>query len=203
MVIAFMAALLPPQSLAQIPIKYDVVPQEPPDSVDLEEGEQKHFCIASAETMGFNLGLWAFDRYIRKGDYAHISLKSIKKNLTHGFKWDNDNLSDNIFLHPYYGNIYFNADRSNGYNFWQSSLFAAGGSLMWELFMENEYPSTNDIIATPIGGMVLGERAHLQCDGRPQPGLLCRNRHQRSAAHMAQTLSRHAAHLLLPPHQIP
>lgn len=28
---------------------------------------------------------------------------------------------------------------------------------MWEMFMENEYPSTNDIIATPIGGMALGE----------------------------------------------
>ena len=28
---------------------------------------------------------------------------------------------------------------------------------MWELFMESEYPSTNDIIATPIGGMALGE----------------------------------------------
>lgn len=152
-----MAVLLPLQSLAQMPIKYDVVPQEPPDSVDLAEGEQKHFWRASAETVGFNLGLWAFDRYIRKGDYAHISLNSIKKNLTHGFKWDNDNLGDNMFLHPYSGNIYFNAGRSNGYNFWQSSLFAAGGSLMWELFMENEYPSTNDIIATPIGGMVLGE----------------------------------------------
>ncbi len=28
---------------------------------------------------------------------------------------------------------------------------------MWELFMEREYPSTNDIIATPIGGAALGE----------------------------------------------
>lgn len=28
---------------------------------------------------------------------------------------------------------------------------------MWELFMENEYPSANDIIATPIGGMAVGE----------------------------------------------
>lgn len=28
---------------------------------------------------------------------------------------------------------------------------------MWELFMECEYPSANDIIATPIGGAALGE----------------------------------------------
>ena len=28
---------------------------------------------------------------------------------------------------------------------------------MWEMFMEREYPSTNDIIATPIGGAAIGE----------------------------------------------
>ncbi len=28
---------------------------------------------------------------------------------------------------------------------------------MWEMFMECEYPSTNDIIATPIGGAAIGE----------------------------------------------
>jgi hypothetical protein len=28
---------------------------------------------------------------------------------------------------------------------------------MWEMFMEREYPSTNDIIATPVGGAALGE----------------------------------------------
>ena len=43
------------------------------------------------------------------------------------------------------------------FNFWQSELFAIGGSAMWELFMEREYPSTNDIIATPVGGAALGE----------------------------------------------
>ena len=35
--------------------------------------------------------------------------------------------------------------------------FAIGGSAMWEMFMECEYPSTNDIIATPIGGAAIGE----------------------------------------------
>ena len=71
--------------------------------------------------------------------------------------WDNDAMGTNMFMHPYHGSLYFNSARSNGYNFWQSGLFAFGGSFMWEMFMENEYPSTNDIIATPIGGMALGE----------------------------------------------
>ena len=35
---------------------------------------------------------------------------------------------------------------------------------MWELFMESEYPSTNDIVATPIGGMALGETFYRTSD---------------------------------------
>ena len=50
-----------------------------------------------------------------------------------GFVWDNDNLDTNMFFHPYHGNLYFNAARSNGYGFWQSGLFALGGSGLWEL----------------------------------------------------------------------
>lgn len=127
------------------------------DSVDLAHHQRKHFWRAAGETVGFNLGLWAFDRYALKGHYSYISWNTIKENFRHGFEWDNDHLKTNMFDHPYTGALYYNAGRSNGYNFWQSELFAIGGSAMWELFMECEYPSTNDIIATPIGGAVLGE----------------------------------------------
>ena len=129
----------------------------PPDTTDAARWEQKAFWRAAAETFGFNIGLWAYDRYIKKGHFAYISLNSIKENFKHGFEWDNDHLSTNMFAHPYNGSLFFNAGRANGYNFWQSELFAIGGSAMWELFMECEYPSTNDIIATPIGGAALGE----------------------------------------------
>lgn len=128
-----------------------------PDSSDVKRLEHKAFWRASAEVVGFNLALWAFDRYVTKGQYAYISWESIKENFKHGFEWDNDHLNTNMFAHPYCGSLYFNAGRSNGYNFWQSSLFSIGGSAMWELFMEKEYPSTNDIIATPIGGTAIGE----------------------------------------------
>lgn len=106
---------------------------------------------------GVNMGVWAFDRYIRKAAFAYINFHTIKDNINHGFVWDNDTMGTNMFIHPYHGSLYFNAVRSNGYNYWQSGLFAFGGSFMLEKFMENEYPSTNDIIATPIGGMALGE----------------------------------------------
>ena len=128
-----------------------------PDSADVGRLEHKAFWRASAEVVGMNLGLWAFDRFVQKGEFAYISWETIKENFKHGFEWDNDHLSTNMFAHPYNGSLFFNAGRSNGYNYWQSSLFAIGGSAMWEMFMEKEYPSTNDIIATPIGGAAIGE----------------------------------------------
>ena len=124
------------------------------DSLNLHK---RNLLLAAGETFGMNMSLWAFDRYVLKGHYAYISWESIKANFKHGFDWDNDHLNTNMFAHPYNGSLFFNAGRSNGYNFWQSELFAIGGSAMWELFMECEYPSTNDIIATPIGGAALGE----------------------------------------------
>ena len=149
---------------AQIGGRHSVVPSLAPDSLDLVYYGKKRLKQSAATIVGVNVGVWAFDRYVRKQDYAYISLNTIKENFKHGFVWDNDNLSTNMFFHPYHGNLYFNAARSNGYNYWQSGLFAFGGSAMWELFMENEYPSTNDIIATPIGGMALGETLYRTSD---------------------------------------
>lgn len=128
-----------------------------PDSVDLQLNSRKHFWRGAAEAFGLNMTLWAYDRFIQHGQFAYISWNTIKENFKHGFEWDDDYLGTNMFAHPYNGSQYFNAGRSNGYNFWQSELFAIGGSAMWELFMEREYPSTNDIIATPLGGAAIGE----------------------------------------------
>lgn len=94
---------------------------------------------------------------MQNGHYARISFSTIKENFKHGFEWDDDHLGTNMFAHPYNGSLFYNAGRSNGFNFWQSELFAIGGSAMWEMFMECEYPSTNDIIATPVGGAAIGE----------------------------------------------
>ena len=43
-----------------------------PDSADLERNSKKHFWRAASETVGFNIGLWAFDRYVLDGHYAYI-----------------------------------------------------------------------------------------------------------------------------------
>ncbi|MBD5260687.1 MAG: DUF3943 domain-containing protein, partial [Bacteroides sp.] len=141
----------------RVPYRHIVSTPVVPDSADEAFQAKRHFWRAGAEVFGMNMGLWAFDRYALQGHYAYISWNTIKENFKHGFEWDDDHLNTNMFAHPYNGSLFYNAGRSNGFNFWQSELFAIGGSAMWELFMECEYPSTNDIIATPIGGAALGE----------------------------------------------
>ena len=150
----------------QLAIRHRLATPKPADSLDIDYYSHKRGLQAGTMVFGINMGVWAFDRYIRKADFAYINGRTIKDNLKHGFVWDNDAMGTNMFMHPYHGSLYFNSARSNGYNFWQSGLFAFGGSFMWEMFMENEYPSTNDIIATPIGGMALGEVTY---SFRPHP----------------------------------
>lgn len=143
---------------AQFLMRHQTTKPHAVDSLDLSYySSKKNGWIAAGEIFGLNMGIWAFDRYVIKGDYAYISMKTIKDNLKGGFYWDNDQLGTNMFMHPYHGNLYFNSARSNGFNYWYSGVYALGGSAMWELFMENEHPSINDIIATPIGGMAIGE----------------------------------------------
>jgi len=153
--LALIIPCLPARS--QTPFSYTARTYVAPDSADVTKARKKHFWRAVAETAGANLGVWLYDRYVLYADWSFISANTVKENFKHGFLWDNDKNVDNCFSHPYHGSIFFNAGRSNGYNFWQSGLFALGGSAMWELFMEREYPSFNDIIITPAGGMTIGE----------------------------------------------
>lgn len=143
---------------AQNPIRYSIVDALPPDSIDVARAQKKHFWRATAEIVGFNAGLAIRNRIVRSENPSfHVTWKSIWKNLKGGFKWDNDHLISNTFAHPYSGSLYYNAARSSGYNYWQSELFTMGGSLMWEYFMESEYPSINDFVSTSIGGAAFGE----------------------------------------------
>ncbi len=121
---------------------------------------KQHPWIAAAEVFGINLGVHLFDRLVMNEDFAHTTFKSIRHNFETGVVWDNDVFSTNMFAHPYHGNLYYNAARSNGLTFWQSAPYALGGSLMWEFFGETEPPAINDIIATSMGGIAMGEITH-------------------------------------------
>lgn len=80
--------------------------------------------------------------------------------IKEGPEWDGDNPIFNYVLHPYAGAVYFMGARSNGYNFYQSLLYAAAISTIgWEFGIEAfmERPSIQDIFVTPLCGAVIGE----------------------------------------------
>ena len=93
-------------------------------------------------------------------------------------KWviDNDQFSVNQFMHPYRGSIYSGLPRSAGLNFWESFVYTAAGSTLWEIAGENTTPSINDQITTTFGGTFLGDpffrmaNLLLESDDEGKPG---------------------------------
>lgn len=121
---------------------------------------KKHYLKAAVESFGLNLAVNGFDRYVMQEDFAKISWSSIRHNINYGFVWDNDQFSTNLFAHPYHGGLYFNTARSNGLSFWESAPYSLCGSLMWEFSCEIEPAAINDLMATTIGGIAIGEVTH-------------------------------------------
>lgn len=120
----------------------------------------KHPWLAALEVASINVLVNRFDCWVLGEEFPKISLHSIKHNFETGFVWDNDKFSTNLFAHPYHGGLYFNSARSNGMNFWESVPYALGGSLMWEFCGEIEPPAINDVMATTLGGVAIGEITH-------------------------------------------
>ncbi len=112
--------------------------------------------MAAVETASVNVLIWMVG-YLTGGQQAFISLETMNENFKYWFEWDPNHFRTNFFAHPYHGSLYFNAGRTNGLNFWESSLCSLGGSFMWETVMERHRPSINDIFMTTTGGIFLGE----------------------------------------------
>lgn len=113
--------------------------------------------VPALQVFAINSFVWSVDRYVLKADFSRVNTTTWNFNLQKGWEWDEDRFGINFIGHPYSGTLSFNAGRSNGYNYFQSSAFSIAGSLMWEYFGENTRPSYNDIINTPISGAFLGE----------------------------------------------
>ena len=96
--------------------------------------------------LGVDVFIWSLDRFVLNESFSHIGPATWKYNLRKGWQWDDDRFGVNFVAHPYSGSLYFNAARSQGYNYVQSLPYTAAGSLMWEYFGENTRPSYNDII---------------------------------------------------------
>ena len=119
---------------------------------------KKHPWRAAAEAVGINATILAFDYFILDADFAQVTQHTLRRNfrMTNWF-WDSDVFYTNLLSHPYQGNLFFNAARSNGMTFWESIPYTIGGDLLWELAGECELPSINDAISTGIGGLAIGE----------------------------------------------
>jgi hypothetical protein len=113
--------------------------------------------VPAAEITGILTSMWVFDRIVCNYNWSRISFESWQNNLSAGWAWDEDQLYMNFLMHPLAGGFYFNTARSNGFSFYQSIPFTFAGSLAWEYLGENELPSSNDMINTPISGILLGE----------------------------------------------
>ncbi|MFA3781468.1 DUF3943 domain-containing protein [Melioribacteraceae bacterium 4301-Me] len=118
---------------------------------------EKNYWIPTIEVVGLNFAVWGYHRYLSGENWSNISWETIKNNFKYGFEWDADGYLINQFWHPYHGANYYNLARSNGLTFWESVPYAFFGSLTWEYFFENERPSYNDIVNTPVTGIIFGE----------------------------------------------
>lgn len=103
-----------------------------------------------------NYLVWQYDWFVGE-EWAYVARDDIRWNLENGFSFDGNKLPTNFLSHPYQGAAYFNVARASGLDFWESTPFVFLGSASWELFAETEPPSTNDLLATTLGGIVLGE----------------------------------------------
>ncbi len=122
-------------------------------------GAGKSYVIPAAEILLYEFLLNRFDRhFVEPRDEYRTSGDSIWRNLTDS-KWviDDDQFSTNQFLHPYGGSVYYGLARSAGLDFYESFLYTAAGSFLWEIGGETTPPSINDQITTTFGGTFLGE----------------------------------------------
>ena len=129
-------------------------------SMNREAESRKRFWAAAGSVAFFDLGPWAFNRYVSNAEFAHISMDTVRANFTAGFGYDRDSFKTDQSSHPFHGSLFFNSARSNGYTFWESGLFAAAGSFVWECCLEREPPALNDLVNTTLGGMSRGEVLH-------------------------------------------
>jgi len=149
------------QDTASLKIDTTVKYTMPTITADTLPPTKKRFWRASGELMLAQIIPWSVNYFIRDAEFAHVSFKSIGRNLELSrWRWDDNNFVTNQFAHPYQGSMYFSAFRSNGYNFWQSAPAAVAGSFMWEVAGETHPGAPNDLINTSLGGIALGEMTY-------------------------------------------
>lgn len=122
---------------------------------------KKHFWRAGTEWFLAQAFPATFNRFITRDPYSYISFQNfLDHQRISAWDWDDNQFTTNQIDHPWHGQLYFNAFRSNGYNFYQSSIATVAGSYIWETAGETQHPSINDLVNTAFGGIILGEMTH-------------------------------------------
>jgi len=104
--------------------------------------------------------LWATNNYLLKQDWAEISIQTFKNNIEMGWVWDEDGFEVNQIGHPTQGAMVFTAARAQGLSYLQSMPYPVLSSFVWEMSLENEPPSINDMVTTTMSGAAFGEIIH-------------------------------------------
>jgi hypothetical protein len=73
--------------------------------------------------------------------------------------WDDDKFWINYLTHPYWGAAYYVRARERGYDERSSFWYSVAMSTAYEFGAEAlfEQPSLQDLVVTPVGGVILGE----------------------------------------------
>jgi hypothetical protein len=171
--ILLLASLAAPRTVAAQPIIEETSTTkraEAPGQISDEQPLKRSYLLPAVELTGLTF-LLSVGAQIAGMPWADISWQTMKDNLTGSWVWDEDPFTIDQLAHPYGGSMLFGAARSTGHGFWISGAYAFGGSLLWEVLYENEPPSLNDQITTPIAGALLGETFHRMGralrDGKP------------------------------------
>lgn len=120
----------------------------------------------AAEAVAFGV-LYMSPESFSKWDYQKKRVNEFSMHYKEAFTKppviDHDYWYINYVGHPYQGAYIYNTLRSQGANIWQSGVFTLGHSCLWEYAIEGgvERPSIQDLIVTPIGGILLGELFHV------------------------------------------
>jgi hypothetical protein len=119
--------------------------------------------IGGAELLGMGI-LMLMPKEVTKWpeDWVADAGRNIKRAFTTAPVMDKDDWQMNYVGHPLAGALYYNTLRSQNATWFQSFLFSAGQSFIWEYVIEGiaEPPSIQDLIITPISGTILGEACH-------------------------------------------
>jgi hypothetical protein len=112
----------------------------------------------------FGLGLaWFYYEKDNQEDQLYNTRSALIERFTSldAWKFDTNVYETNAVAHPLAGAGYYLIARTNGYSNLESLAFSYAGSAVWEYLIEYmEVVSINDMVFTPIGGMIIGENAY-------------------------------------------